>query len=301
MKNIIKIIIILIASIFIYLNTFANWAIDFSSITWWDNISNKSINVSWGSIEEWVNKMALWIFKTIKVILGWLFVIMIVYAWAMMILSMWSNEEQLSSAKRSIRIAVLWLMFINIPGSLYLAFTWKKTSDDVTSDIWWWTSIYDRNIFMNSWEFWSVVWNLVAFLQFLIVGLAILVIILQWIKIISAWWESEKINEAKNKILYSLGWLIFVWIMEVWRNLMFKWDFSDTWVNLFWSLANLALFFAGPIAIFFLTLAWYYYITSNGEEEKTKKAKNIVINTLLATLILLWMFTFFKDLEDLRF
>jgi hypothetical protein len=89
--------------------------------------------------------------------------------------------------------------------------------------------------------------------------------------------------------------------MEVWRNFVFIWDFKWTWQDVFSKLANLALFFAGPIAIFFLSLAWYYYITSGWEEEKIKKAKSIIINTGLATLLLLWIYTFLLDLKTLNF
>jgi len=64
-------------------------------------------------------------------------------------------------------------------------------------------------------------------------------------------------------------------------------------------MASLALFFAGPVAIFFLTIAGYYYISSNGKEDRIKKAKSIVINTVLATLILLASYTFLLDLATL--
>jgi hypothetical protein len=51
-----------------------------------------------------------------------LMVIYIVYTGAMMIMSMGSDEEQLSSAKRQIWYAAVALIFINIPGTLYEAF-----------------------------------------------------------------------------------------------------------------------------------------------------------------------------------
>jgi hypothetical protein len=56
---------------------------------------------------------------------------------------------------------------------------------------------------------------------------------------------------------------------------------------------------AGPVAIVFLTLAWYYYITANGDDERISKAKNIIINTLIATVILLASYTFLLDLAKL--
>ena len=66
--------------------------------------------------------------------------------------------------------------------------------------------------------------------------------------------REEKMKEAKNKILYTILALIFVGIIEAWKRVAFDGEISDG-VNLFQSLANLALFFAAPVAIFFLTLA----------------------------------------------
>lgn len=68
--------------------------------------------------------------------------------------------------------------------------------------------------------------------------------------------------------------------------------------GIFAQLSNMALFFAGPVAIFFLILGAYYYITSGGDEERAKKGKTIVINTFIATIILLASYTFLKDLAD---
>jgi hypothetical protein len=49
----------------------------------------------------------------------------------------------------------------------------------------------------------------------------------------------------------------------------------------------------------FLTIAAYTYITANGDDEKIKKAKNIVVNVILATIILLASYTFLLDLITL--
>ena len=67
---------------------------------------------------------------------------------------------------------------------------------------------------------------------------------------------------------------------------------------MFTQLANLALFFAGPVAIFFLVMGAYYYITSAGDEERAKRGKSIVINTFIATFILLASYAFLKDLAN---
>lgn len=302
MKKIIQILFTVILWLSLFTTAYW-WAINFNQHSWIDNIQKNSINSSnigsW-DIEDNIKWASKEIFKIAKTILWWLFVIMLVYAWAMMILSMWSNEDQLSNAKKSVWFAVVWLLFINIPWTLFDAFSWKKR-DDITWALWDNTTEYSRNLFVNSDIFWSALWWIIDFLQIAIVSFAVLIVVLQWIKIMTARWKDEDISEAKNKIIYSVMWLIFIWIMEAWRYIMFTWDFKWAWAWLFWSLANLALYFAWPIAIFFLSLAWYYYITSNGDEDRVKKAKNIVINTLLATLILLAIFTFFNDLSSISF
>ena len=127
---------------------------------------------------------------------------------------------------------------------------------------------------------------------------AIFMLTLAGIKLLTSRGRDESIKEAKNKIIYTILALVFVGVIEAWKRLAFSGIISDG-VNLFSSIANLALFFAAPVAIFFLTLAGYYYITSNGDEEKTKKAKSIIINTMLATLILLASYTFLLDLATI--
>jgi len=140
--------------------------------------------------------------------------------------------------------------------------------------------------------------NIVGFLQIMIFASAIFVLVLQGILLMTARGREERLSEAKNKIIYVILALIFVGMIEAWKKLAFGGNIGDG-ISLFQSLANLALFFAGPVAIFFLTLAGYYYITSNGDEERVKKAKNIIISTVLATLILLASYTFLLDLASL--
>lgn len=302
MKNIIKLLCITIFSVIsLYSLSFAG-NIDFKNA--WDateKIKDVSINEKTWSMENQIQSTTMNIFKTLKIIIWGLLVIYLVYAWVQMILSMWDNEQQLSEAKRSVRYAIIWLLFINIPWLLYNSFSNKRTTDDVTSTVWDGVTIYQRNIFMNSEVFWSTLWNILTFLQISIVAIAIFMIVFAGIKIIMASWDEDKVTESKNKILWSIAWLVFIWVMEVWRNVVFKWDFKWQGQELFSTLANLALFFAGPIAIFFLSLAWYYYITAWGDEDKVKKAKSIVLNTLIATLILLGIYTFLLDLKTLSF
>jgi len=253
-----------------------------------------------GVIAQDIYLLGLSILNIAKRIIMGLFVIFAVYVWVMMIISMGSDEERLSSAKRQIWYFLVALLFINIPGTLYEAF-YKDGSTSIGSSIWSTfddTNVDTGNIFFDLLVFTSTVDVIIVFMQIMIFLAAVVMITIAGIQVMTSRGRDEKMTEAKNKIVYTVLALIFVGIIEVWKRVAFGGSISDG-VNLFESLANLALFFAAPIALFFLTLAGYYFITSNGDEERVKKAKSIIINTVLATLILLAAYTFLLDLATI--
>jgi len=122
------------------------------------------------------------------------------------------------------------------------------------------------------------------------------------IKMLTSRWRDEKVKEVKEKILYSMFAMIFVGFIEAWKQVIINWKISGwAWsaTYVFGKLIDMALLFAGPVAILFLTYAWYIYISSNWDEDKVKKAKSIIINTLIATVLLIIMVTFLNDLITL--
>jgi hypothetical protein len=137
---------------------------------------------------------------------------------------------------------------------------------------------------------------IVWLLEILIFFIALFMFIFTWLKLI-LWWKDQKtVSEAKLKILYSIVALILVWFIEVWKGFAFSWNISD-WLGIFSTIANLLLYVAPLIALFYLTLAWYYYITSGWDKEKVKKAKDIIIYILLWTLIFLASYTILLELN----
>ncbi len=218
-----------------------------------------------------------------------------------MIMSMWNDEEKLSTAKRQLRYTLVWLIFINIPWSLYKIFEKNSNSTIDWSINWTWANEVGNNIsvFINTTLFNKTInsW-IVLFVESAISIVAIFVIVLAGINIMISRWRENEITEAKNKITWSIIWLVFIWFIEGWKRVVYSGNIIDG-ADLFNTMEELALFFAWPIAIFFLTLAWYYYITSNGQEERVKKAKSIVINTFIATIILLASHAILKDLITL--
>jgi len=276
---------------------------EYSQIPWSQTIKRSSIdniNVSWDIVND-INNVWFKILSVVKLIIQGILIIFIVYIWAQMIWSMWSDEEELSSAKRQIRYSLIAMLFINIPWSIYNAIHQEDHSNiwNKINNSWFLESGSQSNMFFDVFNFWYTFWDqIVGFLEVLILAIAIIVIIYQWLRVIASRWREETVTETKSKIVYSILALVFVWIIEAWKSFAFSFDTREA-VNIFSNLADLALFFAAPVAFFFLTIAAYYYITSAWEEERIKKAKSIVINTLLATLILLASYTFLLDLANL--
>ncbi len=302
MKKILILLTIFFGSFLLF-----GWEASFAAavnIPWGDFIKSVSLNASDnGNALFNINSIGFRMLLIIKRILMGVLVIFMVYTGAMMVMSMWSNEEQLSSSKRQIWYSLVALIFINIPGTLYESF-YKNGSASVGNNIT--SGVFEEastsasgNIFFDFFVFGNTLNNqIVMFLEVMVFLAAVFMLTLVWINLLTSRGREEKMKEAKTKIIYTILALVFVGIIEAWKQVAFGGVIQD-WVSLFASLANLALFFAAPIAIFFLTLAWYYYITSNGDEEKIKKAKSIIINTLLATLILLAAYTFLLDLASL--
>ena len=299
MKTILKIFIALfIAFNILSFDVFA-WVVDLPNA---EEIKQVSISKSssWDIVDN-INDIGFSLLKTAKLIISWVLIFFIVYIWIQMIISMWDNDEELWKAKKQIWYSGIWLVFINIPWSIYETLK-RDNTWNLDNRVWyssWISDNNDSNIFIDFFDFWYTFnENIIWFLEVIIFALAIFMITLAWFRILSSAWRDDIITEGRKKITNSIFALIFIWFIEVRKYFAFTWKISDG-IDIFETLSNLALFLAWPIAIFFLTLAWYYYITSNGDEERVKKAKSIVVNTVIATVLLLASYTFLLDLADL--
>jgi len=272
-------------------------------IPWVDEIKDVSIspnNISW-DIQSDITWASMGVLYIIKIWLQAIFIIFLVYSWAMMIMSMWSDDEKLSSAKRQLWYMLIAIIFINIPWTIYDVFNTDKwyNIDSELSIGTYADKDFTSNFIFNPFNFWITVDDkIIWFIKIFIFIWAIFMIIFHWIRILLSRWNEEKFKEAIEKIKYSFIALIFIWVIEIWKQVIFEWSITK-WLNLFHNLANLALFFIWPVSVFFISLAWYYYIISAWDEEKTKKAKSIIINTILASLILLASYTFLLDIWKL--
>ncbi len=201
------------------------------------------------------------------------------------------NEDRIKSQRKQIVYVLVGFLFLNIPGTLYdIFFTGAKdTIGDGTPNLSFWNT--DRLTGGS-----GVVPMITGFFEVFIFGVAIASFTYGLLRMIMSGWDEERQKAAKNKILYGTLGLIFLGFVRVWSSVIARGDFqgevATVWRKLLW----LALYFAGPVAIFFIVLAAYYYMTSAWEEDRIKKAKSILVNTLIASIILLAAYSFFSDI-----
>jgi len=128
MKNIKKLFLLILSAFFISSPCF--WAVvDLSNKGDIDKITDVSIvnaDLNKQSLVENINLVWASTISIFKTVLNWILVIFVVYIWVSMIISMWTNEDRLSWAKRQFYYSLTWLLFLNVPEMLFNATSrWK--------------------------------------------------------------------------------------------------------------------------------------------------------------------------------
>ncbi|RAL57856.1 hypothetical protein BLD25_00675 [Candidatus Gracilibacteria bacterium GN02-872] len=223
-----------------------------------------------------------WVFSGILLIL-------IIYAGAQMVMSTGTDDDQLSKAKRTIWYSIIGLIFINFPLEIYRAIKYEGTSGT-------------GNLFIYEELFRKVLTNILRAIQILLAAIAVFVLVYEGIKVITNSKDSEALKQAKDRIVWVIIGLIFIGFIQLWIEFL-KGEAGSLGIatNIFSAIAKLALYFAGPIALFFLTLAGYYYIFSNGDQDRMNKGKNIIINTCIGVIILICVYVLLNDISSLTF
>jgi hypothetical protein len=204
-------------------------------------------------------------------------------------------EDKIKTQRKQIAYALIGFIFLNIPGMVYDIFRPGEVTGSV-GDIGSWNDTSGGSIFWSTYGFEGLIGNMIAFLRVFVYGAAIITFTWGLFRLIMSGGDDEKQKNAKHRLTYGLLGLIFLGFVEGWSRLVAVGDFAKAIPGVANKLIGLALFFAAPIAIFMMIWWAYYYITSGGEEERAKKGKAIVVNTFIATLILIAALSFMTDL-----
>jgi hypothetical protein len=262
-----------------------------------DKIENVSITVqqtSWNAVEV-SRSFAFKILGLLKILISWVALIYIVLIGVYMVVFS-ENEERVKMQRKQFIYTLIGFLFLNIPWVVYTAINPEDKRGWSIGSTCNWSDTICGSVFWDAYGFEGFLGNLIAFFRVFLFGVAILTFTWWIFQLIIAWWDDEKQKAAKGRITYGILWLIFMGFVEWWGKIISWWDFAIYIPYIGNKLFGIAIFLAAPIAIFFLIWWAYQFITSAGDEEKLKKGKSIVINTFIATLILLAAMSFLTDL-----
>lgn len=248
-----------------------------------------------GDVFDTSRDFGLRILTAVKVLVSGFWLIWMVMIGAYMVVFS-ENEERIKSEKRQFFYVFVAFLFLNIPGLIYTVFFWDvlgssrsmgAVGDGSSVDFWDSTTLFGINGFVP---------QIIGFFEVFIFGIAILTMTWWAFRMIVSGGNEEVQKKAKNRLLNGFLGLIFLGFVKFWGSIIAKGDFFGEFATVGQKFLWLALYFAPPVVIGFLVLAAFYMITSGGDEERVKKAKSIFTNTLIASVILLWAYSFISDL-----
>lgn len=269
---------------------------------WLQAIEGSSITTSptqWdNTVEDKIRWFGYKIFSLAKIVISGLALVFIVIIGAKMV-SYSDNEEKIKTQRKQITYVLIGFLFLNIPGFIYQFFGPRDKSATIIE----WQATWSNVLDFGFWDPFTanpILQQLIGFLRVFIFSIAVLMFTWAAFRLIVSWGDEEQKKMAKNRFVYGTLALVFLGFVEIWSRVIAIGDFfgsgTQSISTLGQKLFGLAIFFAGPVAIFFLILGGYYYITSGGDEERTKKGKAIITNTFIAAIILIAMYTFLADL-----
>lgn len=296
MKSILLHISVIITSFFFCYLT--NVSADPVQIIGSDIISDVSIgvSVSGDNAVEVGQSFGLRILGLIKVVISWFaLVFMLMIGVYMVVFS--ENEERVKTQRRQIVYVLVWFLFLNIPWVVYQVMS-PADAYGSSIEISHWSN---TSFFWYTAELPGFVGTIMWFFRVFAYGVVILMLTWGFFRLILSSGDEEQIKSAKSRVIYSSLALVFLLFLDAWVRMITSWGLSTSIPGVAGTLFKLALFFAAPVAIFFIIYGAYYYITSAGDEERIKKWKAILVNTFIATLILIAAFSFLSDLASFSF
>ncbi len=260
------------------------------------NVGDSTTN--WSSLDSSIG-MLKWLASNLlsvaRFVVSWFALIYIVLIGVNMIISS-DDESVISKQKKQIIYTAFAFLFLIIPDMVYRIF--MSSESKTIQRTWWWTDVVGSNFVNNAGAFGAkpLIEGALGFLK--VIAFIGAIFMLTWgaFGLIMSRGKDEYKEGAINRLTYGILGLLFLGIVEVWTRAMSSTNLQQQVTQVAGSVFGMALFFAAPVAIFFLILGSYYYITSGGDEERAKKGKNIFLYTFIATIILLSGGTFLTEL-----
>ena len=219
------------------------------------------------------------IFKVIRWITLWVMIIFIVWAWASLLIN--RDSKDTSQSLKSLLYIMLWWIFIYIANWLFGSVFNFSGGEIVSGDeqgIWWVTN----KLIWNG----SVLFRVLSAIKAAAFFLAIIMIVVTWFKVISAW-DGEKWKKLVKWIVnVVVALLVIKWVDFIYYMAADSQNFVQNAANFIINVAKIFGYIYGVIIVLMVIVAWYLYITDGGTGNNFKKASNVLVNILLSWLVL---------------
>jgi hypothetical protein len=140
-----------------------------------------------------------------------------------------------------------------------------------------------------------------TFIKYVIGTYAVIMAIRAGISFMTSGGDEESTKKSRSGLIYSISGLLLIYVGDIFINKVFynvdKQVYSGvngvhpminvkTGIEQIVGIINFMMYFIGPAAFVMLIVAAIMYLSSGGEEETMKKAKNILIATIIGVVII---------------
>lgn len=254
--------------------------------TYLDQLSSKwnffSVSTTW---EKWAKYLLLNIARDMRVMVFAVIFLMIIVMVLKLLFSESTDEEQQKKLRKWILWASIWIMIMQISFVFYNVMFDKDVNAALAKNTW-------KKLI----EPFAELLMLLASFAFIVMA------IYAFYRIITAWWEEDKIKKWKTAIYHAIIWFIIIKFSNLivtntfnpdcnWWSLISYWgtniceNVKDN-SKIVITLINWFNTFVWIIVVLMIIYAWFLVITWWWDDEKTKKAKKIIFNSAIWLLIL---------------
>lgn len=259
---------------------FVSWIKDNIYDNWWVSKENTLINnvkamfYPWGNGEDGWNR----IYNVVKELTLWVMIVYIVWAWATLLFK-YSDLKMSDLMKMMWNIVYMVLWCCLVYWASWLFGDVLNFSGD--SSAVWLSGMSDKITWAG-----GAFFQILAAIKWFAFFLAILMIVVTWVRMIAAW-EQDKWKKLVKWIinvvvaLVVIKWIDFIYYMAV-DSETFISEASTFIINT----AKLFGYLYWIVIVIMIFLAWYFYLTDWGGGNWFKKACNILVNIVLSGLVL---------------
>jgi len=228
-----------------------------------------------------IGSVAFFTFDLIKLAMSTVAVVMIIYL-GLKLIFVGSNEESVGKIKKALMLTVLGLIVIQLADVLVTK-VFFGTEGAILED--------EGEVEIMAKAGVEQVRGLIGFVQLGLGAIAVLVIVINGIKIIVAGGEEESRKKSLKNVGVALGGLIVVGLSELLiKGFAFPEDGSslpstEVAKNIIVMLTNFVSGFIALIAFVVLLYSGYLYVVAGGEEQTQEKVKKLITGAILGIIL----------------